>query len=73
MITRRVSFTQQFILHKGVKINGTIGKETAKKELKQLYKRNCFCPVSVKDMSLNERQTAQQSLMSLCEKRDGSN
>eukprot|EP00980_Cylindrotheca_fusiformis_P022076 scaffold8970_cov88-Cylindrotheca_fusiformis.AAC.1 len=37
----------------------------------QLYKRNCFEPVSVKDMKPSEKRKAMEALMFLTEKRDG--
>jgi Reverse transcriptase (RNA-dependent DNA polymerase) len=70
--TKGVSFAQQFILQQGLKKFGQKGQEAALKELDQLYKRNCFTPISVKEMTAMERRKAQQALMFLTEKRDES-
>ena len=66
-----MSFAQQYIVNKGLKVfeKGTIA---ANKELDQLCKRNCFEPIDIKDMTRREGEKAQQSLMFLCQKRDGS-
>jgi len=66
------AFAQQFILEKGLKVFGKRGQEAAKKEMDQLYKRNCFTPVNVRDMTKSERKKAQRALLFLTEKRDGS-
>eukprot|EP00980_Cylindrotheca_fusiformis_P015510 scaffold4410_cov78-Cylindrotheca_fusiformis.AAC.1 len=69
--THGYSFGQQYMLQKGLKVFGEAGENAAKKELDQLHRRNCFTPVSVADMSATERKKAQQALMFLTEKRDG--
>ena len=66
------SYAQQYILNKGLKMFGNRGKKALMTELDQLYRRNCFTPVSIKDMSMEERQRAQVALMFLTEKRDKS-
>ena len=66
------AFGQQFILEKGLKVFGERGQEAAKQEMDQLYKRNCFTPVNVKEMTKSERKKAQRALLFLTEKRDGS-
>ena len=48
------------------------GKEAAIQELTQLCKRNCFSPVSIKDMTRTGENKAQEALMFLSEKKDGS-
>ena len=45
------SFVQQFLLHKGQKVFREHGHEAATKEMDQLHRRNCFTPISVKDMT----------------------
>ena len=69
--TRGKSFVQQFILQQGLKKFGKRGGDAAVKEAEQLYKRTCFEPVSIKEMTAKERKKAQEALMFLCEKRDG--
>ena len=69
--TKGASFAQQFILQKGLKAFGEKGHEAAKKELEQLHKRNCFHPVSIKEMTAVEKKKSQQSLMFLSEKKNG--
>ena len=66
------SYTQQFLLKKGLKVFGDRGNQASKKELDQLYRRNCFTPVSIGDMTVEERRKAKIALMFLTEKRDGS-
>ena len=70
--TRGASFAQQFLLHKGLKVFGEHGHEAATKEMDQLHRRNCFTPISVKDMTSTERRKAMGALMFLTEKRDKS-
>ena len=63
--TRGASFVQQFLLHKGLKVFGEHGHEAATKEMDQLHRRNCFTPISVKDMTSTERRKAMGALMFL--------
>jgi hypothetical protein len=44
------SFTQQYILQKGLKVFGKQGHQASKREIDQLHKRTCFAPLKVKDM-----------------------
>jgi hypothetical protein len=69
--TKKKSFAQQYILQKGLKLYGSKGYDAALKELEQLYKRTCFEPVNVNELTAGEKKKAQQALMFLCEKRDG--
>ena len=69
--TAGVSFTQQYMVKRGLKIFGERGAEATHKELDQLYKRNCFTPISIKAMTDDERRKAQEALMFLTEKRSG--
>ena len=65
------SFVQQYILQKGLKKFGDEGRKAATKEADQLHNRNCFTPISVKDLTPEEKRKAQEALMFLCQKRDG--
>ena len=53
---------------KGLKVFGEHGHEAATKEMDQLHRRNCFTPISVKDMTSTERRKAMGALMFLTEK-----
>ena len=53
-----LSFAQQFLLNQGLKEFGEKGKEAADKELHQLYDRECFELISIKEMSLSEQAKA---------------
>ena len=64
-------FGQQYIVQKGLKTFGKKGKHASLKELRQLNDRVCFEPISVNSMSPNEKKKAQETLMFLTEKRDG--
>ena len=65
------SFVQQCILQKGLKKFGQEGRKAAVKEADQLHKRNCFTPISVGELTPEEKKKAQEALMFLCQKRDG--
>ena len=45
------SFVQQYMIKQGLKIFGEKGKKAASKEVDQLHRRNCFTPISVKEMT----------------------
>ena len=62
------SFSQQYQLGKGLKLFGERGHKASSSELEQLHCRKCFHPVSVKDMTRNERMKAQMAMMLLTEK-----
>jgi len=66
------SFAQQYMLQRGLKEFGKSGADAAQKELDQLHQRNCFQPIDISNMSPSEKKKAQQALMFLTEKRDGS-
>jgi hypothetical protein len=70
--TQGASFAQQYLIKKGLKVFGHEGRNAAVKEMDQLYRRNCFTPVSIAEMSPIERRKAQQAIMFLTEKRDKS-
>ena len=65
------NFIQQYLYNKGIKIFGEKGKQAALKELKQQHTRKCFAPISIALLSRKERERAQQALMYLAKKRDG--
>jgi hypothetical protein len=65
-------FGQQYIVQKGLKKFGKRGKDATLKELRQLHDRVCFEPVGVSSLSANEKKKAQEALLFLNEKRDGS-
>ena len=69
MITRQgASFAQQ--QHKGLKVFGKKRHEASAKEINQLYRRNCFSPISVASVTTGERRKAMTALMFLTEKHD---
>ena len=70
-IVKAKSFGQQYQLSKGLKLFGEQGREAAHSEIRQLHNRQCFKPLSVNELSNVERQRAQQAMMLLTEKRDG--
>ena len=72
VIMNGTSFGQQFILQVGLKRYGKAGYDAAVSELEQLYKRSCFTPISIGDLSQTEKDKAMKALMLLTEKRDGS-
>jgi hypothetical protein len=65
------SFAQQSLLNKGLKIFGQKGQDASKKEIDQLYQRSCFTPKSIAKITQLERRKAQQALMFLGEKPEG--
>ena len=71
-LDRGVSFLQQYILPKGLKVFKEKGSEPAYKEVDQLHRCNSFSPITIKDMTLSERAKAVDALMFLAEKKDGS-
>ena len=62
---------ETFSLKQGIKKFEQRGKDAVFKEMKQLHQRICFRPISVYDMTPQERRRAMQSLIFLTEKRDG--
>ena len=65
------SFGQQYILQVGLKRFGDDGYNAAIQELEQLYKRSCFTPIGIGELSEQEKTKAMRALMLLTEKRDG--
>ena len=64
------SYNQQYHFGKGLKKFGEKGHKVSSSELEQLHQRKCFYPVSVKDMTRNERMKAQMAMMLLTEQKD---
>jgi hypothetical protein len=71
VIREGASFAQQYLLNKGLKIFREKGRDASKKEMDQLHRRSCFTSKSIAEMTQIERRKAQQALMFLEEKRDG--
>jgi hypothetical protein len=65
------SFAQQYLLQQGMKMFGDKGLQAATKELDQLHQQNYFTPIDVSKMTPSEKKKAQQALMFLTEKQDG--
>ena len=62
-INHRVSangsqFAQQHLLSKGLKIFGPQGEQASVKEVDQLHRRECFCPVLISELTPEEREKA---------------
>ena len=70
-VERAESHIQQYILQKGLKLFGEKGVAAIKKEIDQLVNRECFGPISVKDLTQSKRRKAMEALAFLTEKRDG--
>ena len=66
------SFGQQYILQVGLKHFGEAGYTAAVKEMEQMYKRHCFTPISIGELTKHEKEKAMKGLMLLTEKKDGS-
>lgn len=66
------SFAQQYILQKEINVFGREKSSKAvSKELDQLPKQNCFAPMDVSTLTSSEKKKAQQAMMLLTEKKDG--
>ena len=65
-------FAQQYIYEKGLKKFGERGKQAAIEEWDQLHRRKCFVLIEIASMTQKEKERAQQALVLLTEKRDGS-
>ena len=64
-------YAQQYSFEKGLKIFEERGEEAAMAELDQLHRRVCFTPISMKDLTAEEKRKAQLALMLLSEKSSG--
>ena len=73
LVTISHCYAQQFNLRKGLKEFGNSGVEATQAELGQLHYRNCWRPVSVKELTRKEKYCAQEGLMLLTQKRSGPN
>ena len=71
-ILKGVSNAQQYNLKKGIKKFGEASKIAATKEADQLYRREMFRLILIKDLTPSERRKAQESFIFLTQKRDGS-
>ena len=65
-------FGPQYLLKKGLEKFGERGVKANEKELRQLHDRTCFEPVSIAEMTPDEKKKAVEALMFLTEKRDKS-
>ena len=60
------------IMQKGLKHFGREGEKAAKSEVSQMHHRRCFKALAVKELTRRERERAQEGLLFLTEKKDGS-
>jgi hypothetical protein len=51
VVREGASFTQQYLLNKGLKIFGQKGRDASKKVMDQLHRRSCFTPKSIAEMT----------------------
>ena len=65
------SFTQQYMVQKGIKKFGAARVKATIKELNQLHKQNCFTPVDVSTLTTAKKSKAVNSLLFLNEKYTG--
>jgi Reverse transcriptase (RNA-dependent DNA polymerase) len=68
---RGASFAQQYMLKRGLQKWGDKAGDAAQKELDQLHRRNCFTPIDMESLTPTEKKRAQEALMFVTEKRDG--
>ena len=68
--SQEACFGQQYLLKKGLEKFGERGTKANEKELRQLHDRTCFRPISIADMTPEEKMKAMEVLMFLTEKRD---
>ena len=68
---QETSLAQQYVLEKGLKIFKEKGEKSVHKEMKQLDDRTCYLPLMVQDMTTGEKMKAQDAIVLLTEKRDG--
>ena len=72
VVAQALCHAQLYILQKGIKIFGERGTQAAKSEVKQLHDRVGFRALAVKELTRQERERAQEGLLFLTEKKDGS-
>ena len=66
-----VSFTQQYSLNRGIKKFGGRTKAEATSEVDQLYQRDCWKPIQIKNLTQSERKKAQECFILITQKYDG--
>jgi len=62
-----VSFYQNYIYQKGIKMFGEKGRKAAGKELDQLHQRNCYTPIDVNDLTPEEKAIVGPFLSGYCQ------
>ena len=67
-----VCHTQMHMLKKGLKVFKEKGVRAAKAEVGQMHHRTCFRVLAVKELTRRERARAQEGLLFLTQKKDGS-
>ena len=65
------TFGQQYVIQKGIKMYGEDAINSAMKELDQLHRRQCFTPVSLKEMTPDELRKVQDGIMLITQKKSG--
>ncbi len=63
VIKKGASFSQQYLLNKGINVFGHKGQTASMKEMDQLHRRSCFTPISIAKMTSIEQRKAQQASM----------
>ena len=63
--TKGSSYIQQYMLKKGLHIFTERGERASTKEMDQLHRCNCFTPVSMKEMTKEEKKKEMEALMFL--------
>ncbi len=71
LMTTGQCFGQQYNLRTGLKVFGEKGKKAAQGEMSQMHERICFTPISINDLTAEERKKAMLALMLLSQKKDG--
>ena len=65
-----VSFGQQYIYERGLKVFGDRAKKGGHKELKQLNDRDVFTPRLISELTKEEKERAQEAILLVTEKKD---
>ena len=68
---KKKSFTQQYVLEKGLKIFKERGEKSIYKEMRQLDNRICYLPLKVDKMTTEEKIKVEDAIVLLTEKRGG--
>ena len=66
------NYEQMYMLKKGLKVFKERGVHAAKAEVSQMHHWMCFYAMTVKELSHREQEWAQEGLLFLTEKKDGS-